>query len=351
MTLQKMVMALDKMVMELHKDDEPHEMVYYIKSKGAGRTLRKLEDEKQRIIITVKGTNGATVNYLGGIFYGYKHKPDEVFLNNNKDNNYNSKNSISLNQEGENKIEVVWNNKLTTLEEMFKECKSIVSLDLSKLITLNVTSMRSMFNGCSSLVSLDLSSFITSNVNDMANMFRGCSSLESLDLSNFITSNVNDMSNMFHSCYSLESLDLSNFITSKVQRMEYMFGFCSSLVSLDISNFNTSNAYSTGGVLYDCSSLRYINLLNYIGQDIFTNFPKNNNLSICINDFEQIDNGDNCLKNNNVTIFCKKDSDKTNDKTPEKRKRTNDWKTVKILKEFKALKRYRIIKRLKILKH
>ena len=318
-------MALDKMVMELHKDDEPHEMVYYIKSKGAGRTLRKLEDEKQRIIITVKGTNGATVNYLGGIFYGYKHKPDEVFLNNNKDNNYNSKNSISLNQEGENKIEVVWNNKLTTLEEMFKECKSIVSLDLSKLITSNVTSMRSMFNGCSSLVSLDLSSFITSNVNDMANMFRGCS--------------------------SLESLDLSNFITSKVQRMEYMFGFCSSLVSLDISNFNTSNAYSTGGVLYDCSSLRYINLLNYIGQDIFTNFPKNNNLSICINDFEQIDNGDNCLKNNNVTIFCKKDSDKTNDKTPEKRKRTNDWKTVKILKNLKALKRYRTKKRLEILKH
>ena len=44
---------------------------------------------------------------------------------------------------------------------------------------------------------------------------------------------------------------------------------------------------------------------------------------------------------------------KEDNKTPKKRKRKkweDDWKTVKIPKEFKALKRYRIIKRLKILK-
>ena len=41
------------------------------------------------------------------------------------------------------------------------------------------------------------------------------------------------------------------------------------------------------------------------------NFNKrNNNLTICINDFEQINNGNNSLKNNNVSIDCKKDTQK-----------------------------------------
>jgi len=32
------------------QDDDPHELMYNIKSKGAGRTLRKLEDKTQRIL-------------------------------------------------------------------------------------------------------------------------------------------------------------------------------------------------------------------------------------------------------------------------------------------------------------
>ena len=181
-------------------------------------------------------------------------------------------------------------------------------------------------------------------------MFYNCFSLVSLDLSNFDTSNVTDMAYMFYNCSSLVSLDLSNFITSNVYNMLYMFYGCSSLKSLDLSNFITSNVNSMGNVFSGCSSLQYINLFKYKGKDIFTTIPKNNNLAICINDFEQISNGEkgeNSLKENNVRIDCKKNSDKT----PKKRKRKNDWKTVKILKEFKALKRYRIIKRLKILKH
>ena len=45
------------------------------------------------------------------------------------------------------------------------------------------------------------------------NMFYDCSSLTSLNLSNFNTNNVTDMSGMFYECSSLASLNLFNFNT------------------------------------------------------------------------------------------------------------------------------------------
>ena len=49
-----------------------------------------------------------------------------------------------------------------------------------------------------------------------------------------------------------------------------------------------------------------INLLNYTGEDIFTEVSNNKNLSININDIGQINGGNNSLKDNNVTIINEK---------------------------------------------
>ena len=51
----------------------------------------------------------------------------------------------------------------------------------------------------------------------MSEIFRNCSSLTSLNLSNFNTNNVNNMSEMLYNCSSLTSLNLSNFNTNKVK--------------------------------------------------------------------------------------------------------------------------------------
>ena len=48
---------------------------------------------------------------------------------------------------------------------------------------------------------------IYNNITDMSNMFSNCSSLTSLNLSNFNTNNVNNMSEMFSDCSSLTSLN------------------------------------------------------------------------------------------------------------------------------------------------
>ena len=128
--------------------------------------------------------------------------------------------------------------------------------------TSNVTSMSQMFYDCSSLASLNLSNFNTSNVTDMYEMFRLCSSLTSLNLSNFNTGNVVDMYSMFNNCSSLSSLNLSNFNTSNVNDMRFMFFGCIRLTSLNLYNFdmNGLTSHTEGGSTYTgkyqmCASL------------------------------------------------------------------------------------------------
>ncbi|MBD5552384.1 MAG: BspA family leucine-rich repeat surface protein [Lachnospiraceae bacterium] len=147
--------------------------------------------------------------------------------------------------------------------EMFYECTSLVSVDLSGLNTENVTDMSWMFSGCSSLESLDLSRFDTRNVTDMSLMFSGCSSLESLDLSSFNTGNVTDMHWMFSSCSSLTSLDLRGFDTGNVTDMSVMFHGCSNLASLDLRGFDTGNVTDMSDMFGDCNSLVSLDLSSF----------------------------------------------------------------------------------------
>ena len=92
--------------------------------------------------------------------------------------------------------------------------------------------MEDMFFDCSSLTSIDLSKFNTSKVIDMCGMFRNCSALTSINLSNFNTNNVTNMSYMFYGCKSLAFLDISKFDCVKIQKvhcLEKMFEGCNSL--------------------------------------------------------------------------------------------------------------------------
>ena len=146
-------------------------------------------------------------------------------------------------------IQINFNNnfntsKVTNMSDMFSECSSLSSLNLSNFNTTNVTKMNSMFSSCSSLITLDLSSFNTSNVTDMSGMFSNCRFLTSLDLSNFNTTNVTNMSGMFNSCTSLMTLDLSSFNTSNV---------------VDFNKYSNTD----GGMFYGCSKLQtQINITN-----------------------------------------------------------------------------------------
>ena len=80
---------------------------------------------------------------------------------------------------------------------MFSYCYNLESINFGdNFNTENVTNMIEMFFQCSSLKSLDLSKFNTSNVSNMNSMFGGCSTLQILELQRFNTENVEDMGHM-----------------------------------------------------------------------------------------------------------------------------------------------------------
>ena len=130
---------------------------------------------------------------------------------------------------------------------------------LDKLDTSGVTDMQDMFGECRSLESIDLSSLDTSNVTNMKEMFYRCKAVTSLDVSAFDTSKVQNMSSMFSECSSLEELDLSNFSTASLQDANGMFTRCGALSRLDLRSFDV-NPDIADYMFADCSSLRYIAL-------------------------------------------------------------------------------------------
>ena len=151
------------------------------------------------------------------------------------------------------------------MSQMFHDCFSLNTIDLTKLYTANVTNMSYMFHRCWRLQTLDFSNFNTSNVTDMHYMFYGCEGLTSLNLSNFNTSKVTKMSQMFQDCLNLTNLDLSSFDTSKVDTVEdgksgffSMFDGCSSLKTLNLKNFKTKNITDTNSMFNGCSNLETI---------------------------------------------------------------------------------------------
>ncbi|HHX70729.1 MAG TPA: BspA family leucine-rich repeat surface protein, partial [Gallicola sp.] len=161
----------------------------------------------------------------------------------------------------------------TSMSRMFGGCTNLTILDISQLITTNVSQMYGMFQGCRGLTSFDLSTFDTSKVTTMAGMFSGCISLTFLDLSMFITTSLTETGSwwsggMFSGCTSLTNIDLSSFNTSKVTDMREMFKGCGGLTSLDLSTFVTNVLTITGGtttgtgMFEDCTNLINIDLRN-----------------------------------------------------------------------------------------
>ena len=149
---------------------------------------------------------------------------------------------------------------VTVMDSMFSECINLTSLDLSHFNTSSVTLMFYMFNKCEKLTILNISNFNTSATINMRHMFSECSSLVSLDLLNFDTSSVSKMNGTFYKCSSLSSLNLSNFNTSKATLMDYMFFGCSNLISLDLSNFDTTNVIDIENMFSGCQNLQYLNI-------------------------------------------------------------------------------------------
>ena len=140
--------------------------------------------------------------------------------------------------------------------------------EIANLDTSNITVMNEMFRDCTQLTTLNLSSFDTSKVTGMYTMFRNCTSLTHLDLSGFDTSKVTSMYAMFDNCQILTTLNLTVFDTSKVTNMHSMFYYCRKLSN--IPKLNASNAINVYNVFYECRLLTDLGGLENLGQAYLT---------------------------------------------------------------------------------
>jgi surface protein len=139
-----------------------------------------------------------------------------------------------------------WNwdtGNVTTMEAMFKDCKKISSLNLSKWNTENVTTMYRMFYGCEGIKEssssdryalLNVENFNVSKVTNMSSMFAHCTGIKWLKLSKWKTSALTNMNSMFYGCSKLKEINISNFTLSATTDLGYAFYNCSELTDIDM---------------------------------------------------------------------------------------------------------------------
>ena len=169
------------------------------------------------------------VNKIGSIRIlntTYVPKPDEIRI---RDEIKAENGNTIIIDNMDDKIELIWKNKLTNCNSMFRGMRDITEIDLSQFDSSDVDNIKYMFYNCISLQSINLDNFNTGNVESMEYMFYNCIFLQSINLDNFNTSNAENMEYMFYNCRSLTSLNVSNFDTSKVTTMARMFAYCISI--------------------------------------------------------------------------------------------------------------------------
>ena len=169
------------------------------------------------------------VNKIGSIRIlntTYVPKPDEIRI---RDEIKAENGNTIIIDNMDDKIELIWKNKLTNCNSMFRGMRDITEIDLSQFDSSDVDNIKYMFYNCISLQSINLGNFNTGNVESMEYMFYNCIFLQSINLDNFNTSNAENMEYMFYNFRSLTSLNISNFDTSKVTTMARMFAYCISI--------------------------------------------------------------------------------------------------------------------------
>ena len=243
--------TIDKNIIKVNYINDSNKMNFYF-----GNRNDNLYNNKNIAQMPLKSiSNRDRFNYKSINNLNVPKKGEDLLLNKNK------KEEIiftkKFNKIGINTIDFFIEGKLTNMNGIFCDCKSLIKIEFISIDTSKVKDMSYMFSGCNSLEYLDLTNFDTSNVEYMEGMFCGCLQLKEIKgINNFNTSQIKNMSYMFFCCDSLEYLDLSSFDTSNAEDMNHMFQCCSKLKEIKgINNFNIKRKCDTYGIFEGCHEL------------------------------------------------------------------------------------------------
>ena len=246
--------------------------IYYDNSKNHNMNystfIKYLIDEfnnyKNEINIIYKTEKEVDENIFGYKFVENNKNNIELIINENKTkliHRYRLK-------EGGNNIKIIIKNKITNLEYMFYNCRSLKNIkELEYLDTRDIDNFSYMFSGCCSLLDIRaLENWIVKNGKNFSSMFQGCSSLSDLKaLQNWDVSNGENFSLLFEGCSSLSDLKgLQNWKVSNGNDFSSLFKGCSSLSDIQVlENWNVSNGKYFSSMFKGCSSLLDINALEW----------------------------------------------------------------------------------------
>lgn len=189
-------------------------------------------------------------------------------------------------------------------DEMFLGCVSLENVSFPQQVTLKPKTTYCMFEGCSNLKSFDFVGWDTSNLENMARMFSQCTSLKSMDLSDLDLDRVNYIYSLFDGCTSLEKVNMAN-VSLYVDSTEQMFGACRSLSEVNFEGATINLPVDAFMMFLGCENLRTIDLTcfgnNHISSAV-SMFEKCTNLETVILPDDFI--GSNCQNMNLMFTQC-----------------------------------------------
>jgi len=172
---------------------------------------------------------------------------------------------------------------LVSVEQMFGRCVAMVTAPLmSDWIVPKLQDAKLMFTGCDAMINApDISNWDTGNLTITRNMFGNCTAMtETPDVSRWDTSSLTNCVSMFLECSAMKDApDVSRWNTTKLLESVSMFLRCSGLTSTpDVSNWYTPVLISADHMFEDCGSISGVKVSSWtIGKledaDIFTSTP------------------------------------------------------------------------------
>ena len=156
----------------------------------------------------------------------YTEKDVEIYIDNIKQEFTTDIDKRKFPEEKEYHIKLKFNVLFTNCANMFMDCTSITSIDLSNFDMSKVKNIEGMFFNCKNLISIKFPNSNTTNLTNMKFPFYGCINLIKVNITSLNTKNVEEMNVLFYKWEKLKNLELSNFDIGKVKDKKFIFYGC-----------------------------------------------------------------------------------------------------------------------------
>ena len=210
-------------------------------------------------------------SFENNIIYGYNETYNQI----QNDFIFNTENKFS----NMNLTEVEFRNTTfrgDSFDNQFSNMQNLTKVTFSPGTDVSeIKSAKEMFKNCSSLTTLDLSDALLNNLENAESMFEGCTNLQTIDFGNINFSHLTNTRYMFKGCTNLRTIKIGSQTVnlSQIADSVEMFTGCENLIGGGGYKFNENFTDGTFARV-DCGSI-LPGYFTYTGNDpIIINFDK-----------------------------------------------------------------------------